>query len=365
MNFLLHNIYAVAGQGVGLQSWLWSMFVSADQEEFSPIHEEASHSEGGSDGAAHLEHYHETVMLHEAVEALEIEEGKVYVDGTLGGGGHTELMLEKGAIVYSIDRDPDALSYAAKRLARFGDRFRPLEGNFADMRALLSENDVDKVDGILVDIGVSSHQFDDAERGFSFSKEGPLDMRMGPSCATTAAQIVNTWQEIDLAKLFWHFGEEKSSRRIAKHIVEKRELEPFETTTQLATSIDKLLPRFGKKIHPATKVFQALRIEVNDELGALRALLDSAESMLKPFARIAVISFHSLEDRMVKHHFRKTSKKEIDRPEWPEPRENPEYTFNQITRKPIVATPEEVSRNPRSRSAVLRIAERADYLDNE
>ena len=286
--------------------------------------------------------------------------GKVLIDGTLGGGGHTQRLLEQGAKVYSIDRDPAALEYAKKRLSRFGEMFQPLEGNFSDMEALIKQQGIERVDGILVDIGVSSHQFDEADRGFSFSKEGPLDMRMGPSCPKTAADIVNSWDADALAKIFRQYGEEKSAWKIATHIVEKRLSSPFETTTQLAEAIEKLLPRFGKKIHPATKVFQALRIEVNDELGALNSLLESAKNILKPGGRFAVISFHSLEDRMVKHHFRETSKAEIDRPEWPAPRANPDYAYQQITRKPIVASPREVARNPRSRSALLRVVERVN-----
>ncbi|MDB9741749.1 16S rRNA (cytosine(1402)-N(4))-methyltransferase RsmH [Akkermansiaceae bacterium] len=311
--------------------------------------------------ADELEHYHLTVLLNEAAEALLPAEGKVLVDGTLGGGGHTELLLERGAIVYSIDRDPDALNYAKRRLARFGDRFRPLEGNFSEMEKLITAEGVQKVDGVLVDIGVSSHQFDAAERGFSFSKNGPLDMRMGPSCPNTASDIINNWGEQELAGIFWQFGEERSSRKIAKMIVEKRELTPFETTTQLAEAIETLLPRFGKKIHPATKVFQALRIEVNNELGELRTLLDSAKNIIKPGGRFAVISFHSLEDRMVKRHFRATSQKEVDKPEWPAPRPNPDYAYKLITKKPIVASPQEVVKNPRSRSALLRVVEREQY----
>ncbi len=307
-----------------------------------------------------IEYYHETVLLGEAADALNSCEGKVLVDGTLGGGGHTERLLEQGAKVYSIDRDPAALEYAKKRLSRFGEQFQPLQGNFSDMESLMKQQGVNFVDGILVDIGVSSHQFDAADRGFSFSKEGPLDMRMGPSCSKTAADIVNNWDADALAKIFRQYGEEKSAWKIATHIVEKRLTEPFETTTQLAEAIEKLLPRFGKKIHPATKIFQALRIEVNDELGALNKLLESAKNILKPGGRFAVISFHSLEDRMVKHHFRETSKPEIDRPEWPAPRVNPDYAYKQITKKPIVASSLEVARNPRSRSALLRVVERVN-----
>lgn len=313
---------------------------------------------GAGGGGEALPHYHETVLLEESVDAMLAGPGRVLVDGTLGGGGHTQRMLEKGAMVYGVDRDPEAHAYAGKRLAGYGERFQPLVGNFADVLDLLRERGVEQVDGCLVDLGVSSRQFDCDARGFSFQKEGPLDMRMGPSSPKTAAEIVNTWSEEDLARVFWEYGEERASRKIARHLCAQRTQEAFTTTTQLAASIEKLIPRHGKKIHPATKVFQALRIEVNDELGALRKLLDSASELLAPGGRLCVISFHSLEDRMVKRFLKKVSMREIDRPEWAEPRANPDYGFRAITRKPIKACEEEIKRNPRSRSAVLRVGER-------
>ena len=305
-----------------------------------------------------LEHYHDTVLLQEAVHFMTPGPDKVLVDGTLGGGGHTELMLENGAKVYGVDQDAEAREYAQRRLARFGDKFQAVPGNFADVVTLLPELGEEKVDGILVDIGVSSRQFDAAERGFSFSKDGPLDMRMNPDEGLTAAEIVNTWSEAELARIFWQYGEERASRKIARHICSERKLKPFTRTTELAQGIEKVMPRMGKKIHPATKVFQALRIEVNDELGVLRRLLDTAKDVLKPGGRLVVISFHSLEDRMVKRHFKSVSQKEIDKPEWPGPKPNPEYAFDLLTRKPVVASATEVKRNPRSRSAVLRAAVR-------
>ncbi len=310
-----------------------------------------------SSSSEDLEHYHETVLLEEAVHFMAPATGKVLVDGTLGGGGHTEKMLEAGAIVYGIDRDPEALAYAGRRLQRFGDRFIPVKGNFTDTQALLEQIGVFKVDGVLVDLGVSSRQFDEADRGFSFSKEGPLDMRMSDE-GETAADIVNHWDEADLARIFWQYGEERSSRKIAKMICEERVSRPFTATTQLAERIEICSPRYGKKIHPATKVFQALRIEVNDELGSLRGLLDTAESFLAPGGRLCVISFHSLEDRMVKRFIKQTSAEEIDKKEWPAPRPNPEYFFKNISRKPIKAAEQEIKRNTRSRSAIMRVAER-------
>lgn len=304
-----------------------------------------------------LEFYHETVLLKESIESLSVGPGKVIIDGTLGGGGHTQLMLERGANVYAFDRDPDAIEYAQKRLKVHADRFQPIFANFADMREEWNKRGLDKVDGILLDIGVSSKQFDAAERGFSFSKEGPLDMRMGPACKVTAAEIINSWSEEAIAEVFWKYGEERASRKIARYLVKQRANQEFTTTTQLADAVEAIMPRRGKKIHPATKVFQGLRIEVNQELQALEKALENCEYLLKPGGRMAVISFHSLEDRMVKQFFRRKSQKEIDRPEWPAPRENPEYTFKLITRKPITASEDEVKRNKRSRSALLRVAQ--------
>lgn len=315
---------------------------------------------GGSEkkeGAPDLEHYHLTVMLEEAVHFMAPLVGKILIDGTLGGGGHTERMLELGATVYGVDRDPEALEYAGRRLARFGDRFIPVKGNFTDALALMKERGIEKVDGILVDLGVSSRQFDAAFRGFSFSKEGPLDMRMG-DVGETAADIVNHWEESELARVFWEYGEERASRKIARRLCEERQKQPFTTTIELAECIEKCVPRHGKKIHPATKVFQALRIQVNDEFGALRGLLDTAAELLAPGGRLCVISFHSLEDRMVKRFLKKMSAEEIDRPEWPAPRPNPDYKFKNLTRKPVKAGEQEVKHNARSRSAILRVGER-------
>ena len=341
----LRPVLSLAGADNSMLSSPWDFLAS----EYTSV---------GSGGGNPLEHYHDTVLLEEAVHFMTPGPGKVLVDGTLGGGGHTQMLLESGATVYGVDRDPEAREYAGRRLSRFGERFNAIDGNFADVATLLPAIGVEKVDGILVDIGVSSRQFDAAERGFSFSKEGPLDMRMGPSCHTTAEEIINTWSDQEMARIFWQYGDEKSSRRIARYLCEERAKQAFTSTVQLADAIEELLPRRGKRIHPATKVFQALRIEVNDELGALRKLLDTAHEVLSPGGRLVVISFHSLEDRMVKRHFKSVSQKEVDRPEWPEPRPNPEYKFDLLTRKPVKASDEEVKRNPRSRSAVLRAVQR-------
>lgn len=299
---------------------------------------------------------HRSVLLDETVESLVPAPGKTFIDGTLGGGGHTEALLEKGASVRGIDRDSDARDYASARLARFGDRFQCLRGRFSQMAELAEEHRWDPVDGILLDLGVSSWQLDRAERGFSFRMDGPLDMRMGES-KVTAAEVVNTWGEAELADVIYRFGEEKASRRIAAWIIRERQNRPFETTLQLADGIEKLIGRRGRT-HPATKTFQALRIQVNDELGELERFLESAAPLLKVGGRLSIISFHSLEDRQIKVFFKTRSQREIDRPEWPAPRPNPNYQFRLVGRRGVAPSAEEIRKNPRSRSARLRVVEK-------
>ena len=301
--------------------------------------------------------HHVTVLREEAVEALQPAEGRVLVDATLGGGGHSELMLEKGATVWGIDQDPAARKAARKRLAPYGDKLHIIAGNFRNAATLLQSEGVQNADGILADIGISSPQVDQAERGFSFLAEGPLDMRMNPTAGRSAADIVNTAAESELADILWQYGEERASRAIARRIVQERAKAPITTTTQLAAIIASVLPRKGKQ-HPATRSFQALRIAVNDELGALDALLESGLSLLKSGGRFAIITFHSLEDRAVKRYFDRVTRPEIDRPEWPAPRPNPEYAARLVTRKPIVAGEAELASNPRARSAKLRVIEK-------
>jgi len=301
--------------------------------------------------------YHETVLLRESVEALLPREGRVIVDCTLGGGGHTELLLMEGATVYGIDQDADAWEFTAKRLAPYGDKFQLLKGNFADIDQLLLERGIDKVDGILADLGVSSQHLDAPERGFSHTHDGPLDMRMDQSAEVSAYHLVNEWSEVELAKIFWELGEEKLSRKVARHIVGKRSEKAIETTKELSDIVGQVLPKKSGK-NPATKVFQALRMEVNRELNVLKSLLEKSVSLLNSKGRVAIITFHSLEDRMVKQFFKKHSQKELDRLEWPAPKPNPEYYFDLINRKPLEAGDDEKSLNRRSRSAKLRVAER-------
>lgn len=283
--------------------------------------------------------------------------GKLIVDCTLGGGGHTELLLEQGATVWGIDRDPDARRAAALKLARFGSRFKVLAGNFQDVESLLAQQGVSRVDGLLADLGVSSHQLDTASRGFSFREDGPLDMRMDTRSAFSARNLVNEAPEEELADILWQYGEERASRAIARAIVKARAQAPITTTGQLARVVESVLPRKGRQ-HPGTRTFQALRIAVNGELDALDSLLNSSVRLLGKGGRLTIITFHSLEDRRVKQFFDLRSRPEIDRPEWPAPRPNPDYCFRLLSRKPVTAGEEELSTNPRSRSAKLRGVEK-------
>lgn len=270
------------------------------------------------------------------MDGLAIQAGGRYLDATVGGGGHSRLILSVAPDVWvtAIDQDSHALAAAAENLAEFGDRVTFQRSNFAEF-----DPDGLKFDGILADLGVSSAQFDVADRGFSFRQSAPLDMRMDQRQELTAAELINHWDEATLADIFYHYGEERLSRRIARRIVDDR---PFETTTELAEAIARCVPkayRYGR-IHPATRVFQALRIAVNRELEVLERFLDRAPLWLQPHGRLAVISFHSLEDRIVKHRFRES--------EW----------LRVLTKKPLVPQAAEIAANPRARSAKLRIAER-------
>ena len=305
--------------------------------------------------------YHNPVLLDEVVEHMLPSAGKIIVDATLGGGGHTEAMLKAGAQVIGVDQDEQAHEFAAERLKPYSSGFTPLRGNFSNLPEILAGVGVNKVDGILIDIGVSSWQLDEASRGFSFGKEGPLDMRMDRSRGETAADLVNHMSEQELRTIFYDYGEERAGSKIARRIVERRQDQPFVTTTDLADFIASIQPRAKGptgKIHPATRVFQALRIAVNDELGALRTFLDNASKLLNPGGRLLVITFHSLEDRMVKQFFRHASQSHIDRKEWPEPRPNPDFQYRLLTRRPVTAGEVELIDNKRSRSAKLRVVEK-------
>lgn len=297
---------------------------------------------------------HEPVLAAEVIDFLRPTSGRTIIDGTLGGGGHSGLLLEGGARVIAFDRDQEALAHSRARLASHGALFTALEGNFAGAPLALAHLGVQNVDGILIDLGVSSHQIDTAERGFSFQREGPLDMRMGHS-GQTAADLVNTASASELAQLFREYGDEPRAIQFAARIVRAREKKPLTTTLELAELI--AAGRQGPR-HPATRVFQALRIAVNDEIGSLERALPAFASLLAPGGRMVVITFHSIEDRIVKHFFRRHSVAEIDDPTWPAPRPNPDCLFNALTPRSVTASPSELASNPRSRSARLRAVER-------
>ncbi|WP_414575165.1 16S rRNA (cytosine(1402)-N(4))-methyltransferase RsmH [Anabaena sp. CCY 9402-a] len=284
---------------------------------------------------------HLPVLPQEVITGLALRPGGHYLDATVGGGGHSRLIL--GAVpdiqLTAIDQDEDALAAAKKELAEFGDRVKFIRSNFATYKFPIAS-----FDGILADLGVSSYHLDTPERGFSFRHTASLDMRMDQRQSLTAADVINEWDEKELADIFFKYGEERLSRRIAKRIVEKR---PLHTTTELAEAIASCVPpkyRYGR-IHPATRVFQALRIVVNDELKSLETFLETAPKALVTGGRIVIISFHSLEDRLVKHGLRNSPLLKV------------------LTKKPIIAIDAEISDNPRSRSAKLRIAERV--MSNE
>jgi 16S rRNA (cytosine1402-N4)-methyltransferase len=301
--------------------------------------------------------YHRPVLAREAVELLEAKAGSLVVDATCGGGGHTEVLLESGADVLALDQDPDAVQHVSERLARFGPRVTVRQANFRSAARVLDELGIRVIGGALLDLGVSSRQLENAERGFSLVRNGPLDMRMDPRNQLTAATILNQYSEEALTRLFRELGEEPAARRIASLIAKMRKTSPFRETLPLARAIEKIVGRHGPR-HPATQVFQALRMEVNDELGALRDGLHVLSAQLKPGARIAAITFHSLEDRIVKNFFRDRSREWVDRPEWPAPQRNPDYDLKVVTSKPIEPSEEEQRANPRSRSAKLRVAEK-------
>lgn len=290
---------------------------------------------------------------------LDPRPGGRFIDGTVGAGGHAAALLastEPDGLLLGIDRDPAALAYATRRLSRFGERFIPLLGSYADMDKAAPPLGFTAVDGILLDLGLSSRQLDDAQRGFSFLKEGPLDMRFDPRQGETAADLINNLSAEELAEIFRRYGEEPHSRRIARIVVAAR---PLHTTTGLAEVIERGIGRQGKPgRHPATRVFQALRIAVNDELAEVERGLRAALSLLKPGGRLAIISFHSLEDRLVKNFIRDAARDCICPPEQPVCTCGRQPELKPVTRKAVKASADEIAANPRSRSARLRVAAR-------
>ena len=301
--------------------------------------------------------YHSPVLVPEVIDLLRIRPGSIILDGTCGGGGHSEAILHGGTDVLALDQDPDAIAQARERLAPFGNRVTLRQANFRFADRILDSLAIKKIGGALLDLGVSSRQLENPDRGFSLMRNGPLDMRMDPRSDRTAAAIVNTCSEEELTRIFRELGEEPAARRIASAIVKQRKTAPFRDTLPLARTIEKIVGRHGRR-HPATQVFQALRMEVNDELGALEEGLRVLTQRLETGARLAVISFHSLEDRIVKNFFREHSREYLDRPEWPEPRPNEARDLAVITPRPIVPGDNEQRNNPRARSAKLRVAEK-------
>jgi len=303
---------------------------------------------------------HQPVMLQEALTALKVRPGGKYADGTVGGGGHAAAILEKSSPngwLSGCDRDGAAIEAARARLAEFAGRFELRRGNFAELAEMLPP---ESCDGLLLDLGVSSPQLDSAERGFSFQQDGPLDMRLDTRQELTAAELVNGLGADELAKIFWEWGDEPDSRRFARAIVNDREQRPFTTTRQLAGLIERLAPRHGRRTHPATKVFQALRMAVNDELGSLRRGLAAGLRVLKPGGRMVIITFQSLEDRAVKEFGRERARDyefsgPVDVPELRRPR-RPELRW--VQRKAVKPGAAELAENPRSRSAQLRAMEK-------
>jgi 16S rRNA (cytosine1402-N4)-methyltransferase len=305
---------------------------------------------------------HIPVLLAEVIAALSPRDGGIYVDGTFGAGGYSRAILAAAQCrVHAIDRDPTAVARGRTLEEAQAGRFTMIEGRFGDMDALLRQQGVNQVDGVALDIGVSSMQIDQAERGFSFGKDGPLDMRMeaqGPS----AADMVNDTPEGELADIIYRYGEERLSRRVAKAIVEARRTKRFERTVELAELIRRVVPRSGDGIDPATRTFQALRIAVNDELGELERGLAAAERLLAPGGRLAVVTFHSLEDRVVKG-FLKSRSGEASRPSRHVPQSQgngPAPSFTLLSRKAMAPGADEMRSNPRARSAKLRAATRTE-----
>jgi len=307
--------------------------------------------------------FHRPVMPREVLESLNCKRGGIYVDGTVGGGGHAYEILEKTApdgLLIGIDLDEEALSEAEKRLRIFGGRKILARGDFTDIAAIVTGLDIRLVDGILFDLGVSSHQLDDAGRGFSFSQEAPLDMRMDMSRSFTAGDLINSFTEKELERIIRDYGEEKMARRIAKTIVKKREISPILTTTELAAIVSRAVPReYGRQsTHPATKTFQAIRIVVNNEIVNLPEAIENGVTILTSGGRFSIISFHSLEDRIVKNEFRNRERGCICPPRLAVCTCQNKPSLKVITKKPLRPGSSELSANPRARSARLRTAER-------
>ena len=308
-----------------------------------------------------MEFHHISVLLNECIDNLNITPDGIYVDGTMGGGGHSleiAKRLTTGRLI-CIDQDPNAHEAAGKRLAEYKDRITFVRDNFGNIANILDSLGIEKIDGMLLDIGVSSHQLDEAERGFSYQQDAPLDMRMNPDRSFSAYDVVNGYDEDELDRVIFTYGEERWARRIAQFIVKERENKPIETTGELVDIIKKAVPKGARKDgpHPAKRTFQAIRIEVNGELEVLQRAIDNVAARLAVGGRLCIITFHSLEDRIVKEAFRKQENPCICPPQFPVCVCGKKPLGRVITRKPILPSKEELEENPRSRSAKLRVLE--------
>lgn len=308
---------------------------------------------------------HLSVLPEEVIEGLKIDPSGIYVDGTLGGGGHAFLVAEKlsrGGKLIGIDRDAEAIEAAAKRLDPFKDRVTIVKGNYENAKQILSDLGIDKVNGILLDLGVSSYQFDNKDRGFSYREDAPLDMRMDRSDVMTAYDVVNTYSENELYRILKDYGEEKFAKNIAARIVKNREIAPIRTTFELTETIKASIPARFRETggHPSKKTFQAIRIEVNRELDILKNVIGDLIDLLAPGGRLCIISFHSLEDRIVKQAFKEAEDPCICPPDFPVCVCGRKSKGNVVTRKPVTAGEEELENNQRAHSAKLRIFEKTE-----
>lgn len=312
-----------------------------------------------------LSFHHVTVLREEAVAGLNIRPGGIYVDCTLGGAGHSSLIasqLTEGGRLIAIDQDDWALENARERLAPWLDHVTLVKSNFRHLKEIVADMGLGGVDGVLFDLGVSSPQLDEGERGFSYNADAPLDMRMDQQASLSAYDIVNEWEEEEIAQVIWEYGEEKFSRRIARQIVAYRQKKPVQTTGELVEIIKEAIPAAARRSgpHPAKRTFQAIRIAVNDELDAFREAVVDAIDVLNPAGRVSVITFHSLEDRICKQVFQEYSKGCTCPPAFPVCTCGHVATVKVITRKPVLPSEEELEANPRARSAKLRVAEKID-----
>lgn len=309
-----------------------------------------------------MEFVHKSVLLQECLDSLNIKPDGIYLDGTLGGAGHSSEIvkrLDTGRLI-GVDRDQVALQAAGERLKPYADRVTLVHSNFQEVASVLDQLGIDQIDGMLFDLGVSSPQLDDGARGFSYMADAPLDMRMNREDALTAYDVVNTWDRQELKKIFYEYGEERYAPQVAAAIERRRAEKPIETTLELVDVIRSAMPpqALREKQHPAKRVFQAIRIAVNDELGSVSRMMEAAIPRLKPGGRLAVITFHSLEDRIVKSAMQQAAKGCVCPPEFPICVCGKKPQIKIVTRKPIVSGEAELNENPRARSAKLRVAEK-------